>query len=62
MFSGAFSWTHWIIVIAVFVLIFGANRLPEAARGLGQSMRIIKTELHDESASSTSDNQTSTRE
>lgn len=62
MFSGAFSWAHWIIVIAVFVLIFGANRLPEAARGLGQSMRIIKTELHDESASSTSDNQTSTRE
>ncbi len=36
---------HWIIVIAVFVLIFGAGKLPNAARSLGQSMRIFKSEV-----------------
>ena len=36
---------HWIIVIAVFVLLFGARKLPDAARSLGQSMRIFKSEV-----------------
>ena len=36
---------HWVIVIAVFVLLFGAKKLPEAARSLGKSMRIFKTEI-----------------
>lgn len=36
---------HWIIVIAVFVLLFGAKKLPDAARSLGQSMRIFKSEV-----------------
>ncbi len=36
---------HWIIVIAVFVLLFGAKKLPDAARSLGKSMRIFKSEI-----------------
>jgi sec-independent protein translocase protein TatA len=48
MFSGAFGATHWLIVIAVLVLLFGAKRLPEAARGLGQSMRVLRAELRDD--------------
>jgi sec-independent protein translocase protein TatA len=32
-------------VIAVFVLLFGAKKLPDAARSLGQSMRIFKSEV-----------------
>lgn len=36
---------HWIIVIAVFVLLFGAKKLPDAARSLGKSMRIFKSEM-----------------
>ena len=42
---------HWLIVIAVFVLLFGAKKLPDAARSLGRSLRILKTEvsgLHEE--------------
>jgi sec-independent protein translocase protein TatA len=36
---------EWIIVAAVgVVLLFGAKKLPEMARGLGQSMRILKAE------------------
>lgn len=33
-----------IIIIAVIVLLFGARKLPDLARSLGRSMRILKTE------------------
>lgn len=37
--------SEWIIVAFVgVVLLFGAKKLPDMARGLGQSMRIIKAE------------------
>ena len=35
---------HVLIVVAVFVLLFGARKLPDAARSLGRSMRILKAE------------------
>lgn len=46
---------HWIIVIAVFVLLFGAKKLPDAARSLGKSMRIFKSEIKEMQAESKSD-------
>lgn len=42
--TGALSPTHWLIVLGVVLLLFGAKRLPEAARGLGRSMRILRAE------------------
>lgn len=33
-----------VIVLAIVLLLFGAKRLPEAARGLGRSLKIFKTE------------------
>ncbi|MCE0766280.1 Sec-independent protein translocase subunit TatA [Pseudonocardia kujensis] len=45
---GELSAWHWLIVIGVFVLLFGARKLPEAARGLGRSARILKAELRAE--------------
>lgn len=44
---GSLSPTHWLIVIGVLVLLFGAKRLPDAARSLGRSARILKTEITD---------------
>lgn len=35
---------HIILVVAVLVLLFGAKKLPDAARSLGRSMRILKAE------------------
>jgi len=35
---------HIIVLVAVVVLLFGAKRLPDAARALGRSMRILKAE------------------
>lgn len=42
---GALSPTHWLIIIGVLVLLFGAKRLPDAARSLGRSARILKAEV-----------------
>jgi sec-independent protein translocase protein TatA len=37
--------SEWVIVAIVGVLLlFGAKKLPDMARGLGQSMRIFKAE------------------
>jgi sec-independent protein translocase protein TatA len=36
-----------ILIIALVILVlFGSKKLPSAARSLGQSMRILKTEVH----------------
>ncbi|CAB4902292.1 unannotated protein [freshwater metagenome] len=35
---------EWVILIALVLLLFGAKRLPDAARGLGRSLRIFKSE------------------
>lgn len=48
---GGLSWWHWLIIIGAFVLLFGAKKLPDAARGVGRSLRILKSEvaaMHDE--------------
>lgn len=42
-----------ILILGVVVLLFGAKRLPELARGSGRALRIFKTEvkgLHDDDA------------
>jgi sec-independent protein translocase protein TatA len=36
---------HLLIIAGFFVLLFGAKKLPDAARSLGRSARIMKTEL-----------------
>lgn len=41
---GELSPTHWLIVIGVLVLLFGAKRLPDAARSMGQALRVFKAE------------------
>jgi sec-independent protein translocase protein TatA len=33
-----------MLILAVLVLLFGASKLPNAARSIGQSMRIFKAE------------------
>lgn len=42
---GALQPWHWIILLLVVVLLFGSKRLPDAARSLGKSMRIFKSEV-----------------
>jgi sec-independent protein translocase protein TatA len=42
---GGLSWWHWVIIIGVFIVVFGSKRLPDAARGVGRSLRILKSEV-----------------
>ncbi|MFD9687440.1 Sec-independent protein translocase subunit TatA [Kitasatospora sp. NPDC059146] len=39
-----FSMTAIVVVVVVAVVLFGAKRLPDLARSLGQSLRILKSE------------------
>jgi sec-independent protein translocase protein TatA len=43
MFQSLRGW-EWLIIVALVLLLFGAKRLPDAARGLGRSLRIFKSE------------------
>ena len=37
--------SHWLLLILVVVILFGAKRLPDSARSLGRSLRILKSEV-----------------
>jgi sec-independent protein translocase protein TatA len=45
MFSGLTTPGHLLLLLAVVVLLFGAKKLPELARGVGKSARILKAEV-----------------
>ena len=36
---------EWLIIIGVLLLLFGANRLPDMARAVGQTARVFTGEL-----------------
>lgn len=44
MTGGIQPW-HIILVVVVALLLFGGKKLPDAARGLGRSLRIFKSEV-----------------
>lgn len=37
--------SEWVVILVVVVLLFGAKRLPDAARGLGRSLRVFRSEV-----------------
>ncbi|GAA2097003.1 hypothetical protein GCM10009801_67040 [Streptomyces albiaxialis] len=41
--NGLEPW-HLLVVALVVVLVFGSKRLPDTARSLGKSLRILKSE------------------
>ncbi|WP_411121838.1 Sec-independent protein translocase subunit TatA [Streptomyces sp. x-19] len=44
MFRNALEPWHLLILVAVVVLLFGSKKLPDTARALGKSLRILKSE------------------
>jgi len=44
---GLFEGWHIIILLVLLVVLFGFRRLPDAARSLGRSMRIFKSEVNE---------------
>jgi sec-independent protein translocase protein TatA len=46
MLRGLQGW-HLIIVVVVFVVLFGAKKLPDSAKSIAKSLKIFKSELKD---------------
>jgi sec-independent protein translocase protein TatA len=46
MLSDLASPSHLLILVLLGVLLFGAKRLPDLARGIGKSARILKAEVN----------------
>lgn len=44
---------HWLLLALVALILFGAQKLPEFARSLGRSARILKEEMNDLQAAPT---------
>jgi len=38
---------HLVVLAVVFLVLFGAKRLPDSARSLGRSLRIFKSEVQE---------------
>lgn len=36
---------YWPVILLFVVVFFGAKRMPDAARNLGRSLRIFKSEM-----------------
>ncbi|MGA5321534.1 Sec-independent protein translocase subunit TatA [Streptomyces seoulensis] len=41
--NGLEPW-HLLVVAIVFIVLFGSKKLPDTARSLGKSLRILKSE------------------
>ncbi|KNX37085.1 Sec-independent protein translocase subunit TatA [Luteipulveratus halotolerans] len=55
---GLFEGWHLVILVLLVVVIFGWKRLPDAARSLGRSARILKSEMGEMSGDSKASGQT----
>ncbi|WP_173924010.1 Sec-independent protein translocase subunit TatA [Agromyces sp. Marseille-P2726] len=57
MWQGFTGW-HALIILVVILLLFGAPKLPALARSLGQSMKILKSEVRPEKDEAAADDAT----
>jgi len=47
--------SHWLLIILVLVVLFGAKRLPDSAKSIAKSLKIFKSELKDTGEEKTPD-------
>ncbi|AZL15768.1 twin-arginine translocase TatA/TatE family subunit [Rickettsiales endosymbiont of Stachyamoeba lipophora] len=55
---GMMSLTHWIVVLLIVVILFGAGKLPKVMGDVGKGIRNFKAGLNGEEAQDNSANQT----
>ncbi len=46
---GSFSLMHWIVVLVIALLLFGAGKLPSVMGDLAKGMKAFRAGLNDES-------------
>lgn len=54
MFANLTGW-HFLIILVVILLLFGAPKLPALAKSIGQSMKILKNEVREDDAKKPAD-------
>jgi sec-independent protein translocase protein TatA len=47
---GTFSLSHWLVVLAVVLILFGAGRIPNAMGDLARGIRAFRTGMKDQVA------------
>jgi sec-independent protein translocase protein TatA len=45
---GGFSLTHWLVVLVIVLIVFGAGKLPRVMGDLGRGVRSFKAGLKDD--------------
>ena len=45
---GFSSWSHWLIVLLIIVLLVGAKKIPELAKGLGSGIKNFKKAIKED--------------
>ena len=45
---GIFDWKHWIVLLAVVVLVFGTKKLKNLGGDLGESIKGFRKAMNDE--------------
>jgi sec-independent protein translocase protein TatA len=50
---GAFSLSHWLVVLLVVLVLFGAGKLPRLMGDFARGIKNFKTNLEDDEASET---------
>jgi sec-independent protein translocase protein TatA len=47
---GTFSLSHWLVVLAIVLILFGAGRIPKAMGDLARGIRAFRTGMRDDDA------------
>lgn len=58
---GSFSISHWLVILAVVVLLFGAKKIPELAKGVGQGIKDFKKAIKEDEQAKTTVDQVETK-
>ena len=45
---GTFSLTHWLVVLAIVLILFGAGRIPSAMGDLARGIRAFRTGMRED--------------
>ena len=50
---GSFSMVHWLVVLAIVVLLFGAGKLPRVMGDFAKGIKAFKSGMKEEETAST---------
>ena len=47
---GSLSLTHWLVVLAIVLLLFGAGRIPQAMSDLARGIRALRSGMRNDNS------------